>query len=458
MFNLKLAGVALIMALSCCPMAYAQNEQNKTSSSNVNTPESAASSGQKTNSDKGETKAVISEGETIEVSVPTYYGSPARAMLDESVRGITTPSKGTAFGLIQERRVRVKLDTDVLYDSNIFLTKDNTKDDIITRLSPGIYAYTGNESNMFLGFYEADVLIYSKNNPKATRINQVIGGRVDLFKTSPVKINIKDTLRPTSDPATSEIRGFVKRVGNDFAGTVRYDMSPKTSADFTYSQYLEYYLSGDYKGYNYLTHTFAPTFYYHISPKTSLTAEYAFGLTHYMGGKDFNSSYQQGRLGIEGKLTPKSTIFLRSGYQYRVYENSDMKNGQGFVMEGVYDYRLSPKTAVELIVSSNLDESTYSNVGYYRGLNFFAFLNHRLLPNVDVNACGFYIRNDYPHVAEGFDTKRTDNLYGAGGKIAYRYKYWLSFYAGYDFKACYSNIRVFDYIDNIVSGGAKIDF
>lgn len=383
-----------------------------------------------------------------------------KALLDENIRYITVPGKEAEFGLVKEKRVRLKLDSNVTYDTNIFLTKDDTKDDIITHITPGIYAYSGNEKNMYLAYYDADIFIHSKNKQES-RINQVIGGRADLFRTGMMKLTIKDTFKPTTDAATSESEPFVRRMYNDFETKLRYDMSPKTSTALSYKQYLQYYITSGYKSFNYMQHIISPIMYWHVTPKTSVTGEYNLGITHYTGSANYNSVFNQARVGIEGHLTPKSTIYLRTGYQYRIYDESGRKNTQAFVLEGVYDYALSPKTTFEFVAARNIDESIYADVGYFKAINLYVSMMHHIRYNLDLNVTGIYIRNDYPHdtpvTGEG-DIKRSDNLYRAGAKLIYRFRSWIFSYVECVYQTRNSNIRDFGYLDNTITGGINISF
>lgn len=435
------------------------------------TPKNVKTGKTSTSKAKAETKTTIREEAAPEAaiasspqapSIPTYYSEPNKAMLNENVRYAPAPGTGGGFGIMQEHKIRLKLDTDVTYDDNIYLTKEGKVTDVITRIAPGIFGFIGNDQYTALGFYEADVLIYGKGTANdLTHVNQTLGGSVELFKQSRLKVSVHDTLRPTEDPATSEITPFVKRIANDFGATARYDMSPKTSVSLDYGLGSEYYITDSYKGFNYNQHTISPKFWYHLTPRTSLTGTYTLGLTNYTGGANYNSTYNQGMAGIVGVLTPKSTIGLDAGFQYRSYDNSATKDASGFVMRGIYDYLWSPKTSIQLIGSSDINESVYSSVGYFHSYNLYGSISHHILYNLDLNLNGLYILSVYPHAAivSGLgEVQRMDNLFGVGGELRYRFRTWMSAYAGYNFRGNVSNAKAFDYNDNMIHGGVKLDF
>jgi hypothetical protein len=404
-------------------------------------------------------KEIYDKDEEV-IPASTYYIAPTKMLLDEKTRGIQAP-KGTVggYGSMREKMVKVKCDSNVSYDDDIYLTKDDVRGDVVTTLTPGVYGYIGNDEYTAMGFYEADVLIYSRYWQES-RVNQTIGGRVDLFKQGRIKLSLQDSLRPTTDPASSEIAPFTKRVNNNFSANARYDLSPKTTLAVNYDQYLQYYVTDGYKQFSYIQHTIAPTFYYHLTPKISLTGEYDLGITNYMGGANYNSLFNQARAGIEGTLSPKSRVYLRGGYQYRRYYNSDTKNTQAFVMQLGYDYLISPKTTLQVVGSSDINESVWNFNSFYKSYNLYASLTYHMLYNIDIKVNGIYILSDYPHEVNTVDgmRKRCDNLYGAGANIHYNLRTWMSAYAGYDYKFRNSNIRDVEYADNIISGGLKLNF
>lgn len=384
-----------------------------------------------------------------------------KAILDEAVRYIKIPQEGEAFGIVRDKTVRLKLDMSETYDDNIYLTKDNARYDLITSISPGIDAYYSTPDSLYFASYQAEMLIYSWH-PDETRLNQDLETRIELFRNSRFKFRISDSFRPTTDPATSELTEYIKRIANNFVYNMRYDMSDKSSWEINYNQIIQNYLPHSYQNFSYIENEISPIWYWHISPKTSVTCEYDFGIiNYYEGSDDYDSYYHQARVGISGKLTPKSTIFLKAGYQYRIYESPDRKNTQLPVLEGIYQYNLSEKTNIELIAAREINESVYEDAGYYKSINLYAKLSHNLTNSLLLNLSGVYIRSDYPRdtPAENDEyRKRSDNLYGFDGRFEYRFRYWLMAYLGYEYKIRESNIRDFRYKDSKIFCGGKIDF
>lgn len=390
----------------------------------------------------------------------SYADSEDKKVLDERIRYLEAPKEGEAFGVLQEKRVRISFKADETYNDNIYLTKDNSISDYITTLTPQASLYCGSSNNLFYAAYNADAMMYGKKN-KENRINQDIEGRAELFRNSKAKLIISDTFRPTTDPATSETNEFVRRLNNAFDAKLKYDVSDKTALEIDYNQLLQNYLSAGFRDLSYIQHVISPVLYWHLSPKLSATGEYNMGVTSYYEGTNYNSLYYQARGGIQGKLSPKSVIYLKGGYQYRNYESTARKNTQSADFEGVYDYFLSDKTTVHLLGSYGINESVYEDVGYFKSANLYASVAHDLMNSLAFNSSVFYILSYYPKETEsstGELKKRLDNLYGFSANLVYHLRNWISVYAGYEFRIKDSNMRDFEYRNSRVSCGTTISF
>ena len=395
------------------------------------------------------------------LTIPCYpYSETSKAALDEAVRNIKIPAEGGGLGLVQDKKLRFNFAALEVYDDNIFLTKDNTQHDLITSLRPGASAYYGNSKSLYYIAYKAYVLVHTVHTNQ-TRVNQDLEGRIELFRNNPIKLTAMDVFQPTTDPATSETNDFIKRVYNDFKTILKYDLSDKSAWEITYEQILQNYVSLAYEKYSYLEQTVSPVLYWNITPKTSITGEYNIGMMRYYEGTDYGSIYHQARAGITGQLTSRSRIFLKAGYQYRVYETSARKNTQGAVVECGYNYRLSEKTSLEVILGDNINESVYEDAGYYKSLNAYASLRHNLISGLGLNISGVYVRSDYPSDTMGTNgesKRRSDNLYGADVRLEYQPRYWCSMFLGYEFRIRNSNMRDFEYENTRISCGTRIDF
>ncbi|MGB2705779.1 MAG: outer membrane beta-barrel protein [Candidatus Omnitrophota bacterium] len=422
---------------------------------------------EKTGKEEGaeETEPLDISKDVEKVATIVTGGSPKEA-LDEKVRYLRTDS-GWEYDATRQKGIRFKLNTNANYDSNIYLTNTNRKVDVVTHIIPGIYGYYGTPGYLLYGFYDTDIQIYGLH-PKDTRLNQRVGAKILLFRDRPFKLMFSDTFMPTSAPATSEIQPFVKRMNNNFNATARYDISPKTSVAFTYNQLLQNYVYRTYEKYSYFRNSISPVLYWHLSPKTSLTLDYELALTNYYkaakttaaASSNYDSQFHQIRAGIEGDLTPKSKIFFRTGYQHRHYNDSRLKTADAWVLEGVYDWAITPKVGLNFVASHDITESTFEDVGYYKSFNLYASCKWRTFKNLDLTGRGFYVRSNYPHqkLAETERLERVDNLYGAGAELTYNFANWIAIFASYDYKIRTSNFVDYRYKDNQFRWGAKVNF
>ena len=415
-------------------------------------------------------------GESVEFITTPQRGVGKKAILDESIRYLATPEKRERmpylpYDLPYEKGATVKLDSYAVYESNIYSKKDKVKDDYIIYAAPGAYFKYGNENNMFSAFYEAEQVIYTINT-KETRLNQTVGGSLELFKGGKFQITIRDTLRRTARPSSSETTQYIERLPNRLVCKLKYHISPKSAIGFDYRQDLRHYLSSSRKEYSYIKNVFAPIFFWNLSPKLTLIGEYNMGFIDYYEGRPYYSSrFQELRLGAQGKLTPKSSLFLKTGYHYRQYYNHEMgtitkatgnKGAQwGPILEGIYRWTPLETTTFEIIAARHFPESVYRRFGFYTSTNLWVSANRRLADDVNASISGFYIKNEYPGEEptnhQGV-RRRHDSLYGFVTQTDYMFQDWLTLFFSYEFRYRDSNIRKFIYKNNIFSSGIKIKF
>ena len=395
---------------------------------------------------------------------PFREGPRGTSALAEDIRYMGT--LGMMGGAFDDQFLSVKLDTFTEYEGNIYNTKDNTLWDMITHISPGVYINKGTDNNSFKGFYECDQLIYSVYT-KNTRLNQAIGFRTELFQNSPFKIYVRDVLRRTQDPPTSETTEFVDRLPNIFEANIRYDMSPKTFFSLGYKQKLQNYLAHSRMEYSYLKHIINPSFNWRLSPKLTLLAEYNPEFVRYYKGAPYNSISQSVVIGAIGNMTPKSQIYIKGGYEYRMYYNTTIGRKVGNwgtaespILECVYTWMPTVATQFELIASQRIEESVYRGLAYYIDTSAMATIRHKLLLDLAGKTSFFYIRNDYPREVNITNEnqgvrRRHDTVLGFDARLDYTIKTWFNVYAGYEFKQKFSNVRNQEFKDSKIYLGAK---
>jgi putative beta-barrel porin BBP2 len=353
------------------------------------------------------------------------------------------------------KRLSLELDVRETYYSNIYYRKDNPAHDFITNIIPKISGKLENTNHLLEAKYRALVFI-SLRHPLDDRINHEVIVNTELFRMGKIKLSFKNITEPKSSPPSSENTKSVKMLHNYFIGDISYSMSPKTSISMAYSNTLQNYSSGNYEDFSHMQHTLSPAFHYHLSPKTSVFLDYVIGVTRYDGGKNYDSIYNEIGTGIDGKLSAKSLIKLRAGFQYRTYDDQDIENAPSIVLSSEYLHKFSPKTSISLRATSAVNESTYENYGWSRNISLSSTIDHKVFTNLEYSAGLSYSHGGYP--GEDETKPRTDNSYRFHTEIRYQFYKWLESYLGYDFSTRHSNIRSLEYKNHRMEGGIKFRY
>lgn len=405
---------------------------------------------------------IISKEDIVQQGLTSIF--PELSIEDADMDYVIGPLMPTTAPL-PGKRLSFGLSSYETYDDNVYLTKDNTRFDYIVNLLPkasGFYGYEGFGGNVFFVNYRGEMLIYSYH-PDQTRYNQTISGVTALFLRSPLQVTVTDSISFTSDPASSEQTDIIPRVFNRLESIAKYEISPKTAFSFSYKQIIQNYLPSSHRNNSYMLNIVTPLLQWEFSPKTFLTAEYNMGIYDYYkgGNKDKNCIYQQPRIGIMGTLTPKSTIWLKAGFQYREFYEAANKPISGTIFHGIYNYAFSPKTTFELVAAQAINESLYANEDYSNGAYIYSAVLWRPVTYLNFKAGGFYANTKYPHEQSteyGNVVKRADHLYGFTLSGEYIFKDWVSAFAGYEYRIKVSNVRSAEYKNNRISCGLKLEF
>lgn len=397
-------------------------------------------------------------------------GQDAASSVDEALRygreseSISQIKPAAAYKVPYGKWAMIGFDTFVEYNSNVFKTKDGTKQDYILHLAPEARFSYGNPNNNVIMSYRVDQRIYNKFNV-LTNLEQAGGFELNLFQEDLIRVKVRDRAGRTQQPATAEIIQYIDRVPNYFFTEIKYDFTPKATLGFQYNQELQHYLSSAYRENSYFKNVYTPLFEWHYSEKTSLFAGNDFGFVdYYEGHPDFGSDYYEPFTGARVVFNPKLSCLLRGGYQARKYRTKKLADkgilsGPTFVAEA----RWSPSqnSSLSAVVTRYYPESISTDYANYPSTTLFLNLNQNVLSNFLARVSAHIGRSDYPvdTFTRNEGVRRQHNTtYGIRNMLIYFYQRNLSIYMGYEFVMRDSNIRSSDYKYSIVSGGAKLEF
>lgn len=355
-----------------------------------------------------------------------------------------------------------------VYDTNPFRKERNVKYDYIIETAPFIGLNLGDPDSgldaltlNYTLYYYAYLRHRDQNrfdhkvnfDFKAPSLLSIFGKKISL--------NVRDYFHPGTYYSTDESEKYLYQVYNKFETEVAFTVTQKTSLAMGYEHDIQWYIRDNFENFNYQRNMIKPSFYYHVTPKTSIFGGYTFSVIDYYEGGLYESHSNIVRGGIVGELTPKSSIRLETGYEFRDYHSAPYdEDTHRYVLDFAYTNRLSQKTTMVAYAQRSLKESTYRPNPYFLTTMGGLKLNQLITPKLSFALDGSVIYNEYPKkiIVDTPTTKlkkRRDWLYNLESGLTYNITSWFS--AGFEYRLIQriSNVNEQSYIDHIFTTNVK---
>ena len=362
--------------------------------------------------------------------------------------------------------------SEVEFDTNIYLTNNDEKFDVITLLSPSIGLELPIGDHKFSADYEVGFYLFGEYTGE-NYVDQRVRGLATLNFTD-FTVTVEDVYRNFSHRAGSEDTNRVKHQDNNARVGIAAEFD-QLKFDVGYSFGIDDFLSDEiifttpaglvmtYEDKDRMNHTFDGRIAYRFLPKTSLIIDQYFGIINYDSPDCSNSYFIESMIGLQGELKDNLKIDLSGGFRYQDYEPADITVNKDFisgVARGGILYFITDKDLFNVNVERSIYESIYNDMNYYIvnliGLHYSHAFNEKL----SLSLFGKYQYTTYPEEAtQGDETAtRYDHLFGGGCVLRYDVKKWLSFDMRYEYKQRESRFSVFDYVDNVFTIRGTIGF
>jgi len=336
------------------------------------------------------------------------------------------------------------------YDSNIFSSRNDPKDDMI-------YVYEGKIGiersqktyyvRLFYNIGYVENIENEKGNSYYDSQQTEFGYRFDRLS-----INVSNTISPKTRIAVGQrtelgapgatISPITDHARVDF----NYKFSPKTTASFLYDYalfYTPHELSDS--SFNSQTHDFGPRITYALTPKTTIFAEYHWRTIIYFEDQEFRQWTQTLRAGISGRVSPKTAYTFEAAFPVRDYK-SPLDTLEGAALRGSIFRKLTPKLSGSIYGSwdnsvEDLD-TTRSEDRVRTSETYGLKLTWQATPRVDVFADasatfqwsdGFETQIDPYNDTLSFTRSSADDIYQWGVGLNWTPKRYLTIFLGYDY-------------------------
>jgi len=342
------------------------------------------------------------------------------------------------------------LDFVASYDDNVLLKHTDPAGDFSFTTSPGLQLACGQSEHSFIALdytasFERFVRLTSQDaNNQFVKLNA-------QFELHQLTIGVTHLFQDLKGP-NSQIGARIRSLDNITHLDLEYRLSSKTSIGAGYGQYLhDYDLAGLYDSREYTPYV---TLFYHMTPKADLFCRFAYGWVSVDGGP--SATYQEGDIGIRGKLTSKISGAARVGYQHRSF--SDNYGDMNSVVASVdLEALLTRRTTLTLGVSRGINPSPSVMNNSYESTRVDCKLTHRFpRQKVGVWIGGGYERDDYERPVAGVD--RVDDFFDTSVGVTWDATKWMQLSAEYLFWHNDSRLTELGFSRNLASIHARVHF
>ncbi|GEM_PF-1898736 len=379
----------------------------------------------------------------------------------QRLRGAERQARIDALKLLLQRKKRKRFSQTItyqnFYDTNYFNeNRESQKGTIVFHVIPTtMIDLSGDRIKATLQYTPGIEVPARFNESKVKRYyqNAALNFEVPLGKRTFIReyYNLFRGL----DRATSETTNFSLRTDNTINNEIEYFLNKKFSGAFEHSWKESHFTSRTADINDSREHWFLPRFSYYITPKTSLFVQGGGGKT--IGGNgQLNATNWRLSIGVSGRITRKSAIFLNFGGMVKKLSEHPLyvTNHKGPFLELIYLYSAGRRFLPELKITagSATENSFTSGVPLFQAQNFhiephfpitsrFSILSH-----AGIQSNVFGAEHSAPLTGDDNNVRprRRDKLYSLGYGFQYKMRHNISIVLSHDFSLKVSNIHSSD--------------
>ncbi len=374
------------------------------------------------------------------------------------------------------------------YSTNIYRTENDTKGDLTTVITPGIWISLPSNRESRLELETSNTapsgLSISRTKPESFRryqsyflINSDIKTNLEYSDANIVdykadgffQYNLRgglsfdfiDQLRNSHEPyglGVSENQD--KYLSNLFQLILSYDITDKISVRTDYSNFLLQYDDMAIEYADRADNRISGYLFYRIKSKTALFTEVEFmDISYRMSEMDSNELRYF--LGIDWDITEKSKGSFKAGFGNKKFESREFSGGDGsnMALELKLNHTFTPKTSLKLIGLRRTEETTIINtdqfdnsITYYSLVNsitaeYLQIINEKISMNGQLLYSNELYEGEFDYTGAGPE-EREDNKYGFSIGTKYFFREWLTGEVSYIYNIRNSNINGVGYADH----------
>ena len=347
------------------------------------------------------------------------------------------------------------------YDSNVFYEPEfpKTRDDVIWTWTPGVSVNFpfGDQKQYRVGaVYEARLQDFTRNAPH-DNVGQSFGALADFKLTDAIYVKATEEFVDDTARAGTVAAKRVFYTDNRVSPTVGYNWRDWTG-EFQYEHALRRFDASIFNIFEYDNSVFTGRLYRTLAPNFRGLLEYNFSRYHYIKDATRNGDYHQFRMGVVGKLSERTDILGRIGYQDRNYERRGNLFSSEFdkpVGDIRLQHKLTNRTDLDFSYERTAHETTFTANRFYEEHILQGQGIHLFNAKFRGRAGASFARHDFPATAVTglVAVKRKDAIGTAFVGLDYAFRPWMIWNLDYKYERSNSNNSNFDYTNNQVAVG-----
>ena len=333
------------------------------------------------------------------------------------------------------------------YTDNVFNTKDDTKSDFSTVISPGIQLVFPRVKRRYRleVLYQADFERFNRFSSENNADNQKVNAKLEMNFPVGLDVYASDGFRRSHDPRGISLSPELDFYSDNlFSAGAAYSLTDRFRIQLDYSNYI---LSYDAERNNFRNRTdnsFDGYIYYRFMPKTSAFVEYEYVVVDFKESGALNNREHHLFGGITWDVTGKTKGTVKAGYGTQDFDDPSVKGYRGYIMQDSIDHNFSSRDSLKLTGSRSTNETNILGADYFVTTYLSAEYLHRLTGKITANASIGYERDSYRGLS------RDDDTWTAGAGLSYQFKRWLLTEVGYSYTKRNSTVDEFTYSNNTV--------
>ena len=342
------------------------------------------------------------------------------------------------------------------YTSNVFREPEAPKrrDEVLWLWTPGVsvnYPF-GDEKQYRVGaVYEARITEFTRHDDHDD-VGQSLGAVGD-FKFDNLYVNIKEEFVQDAARAGTRRAKRVEYTDQKVTPTIGYNWRDWT-VEGEYTNAIRDFDSATYRAFSYANNAYQVRLLRTLAPSFRGLVDYTFSHYDYAADETRVGHYHQIRTGVTGKLSARTDLTARVGYQNRNYRAHDSQFDIP-VADIRLTHRLTRKTALDFYFHRTTGESSFTNNRAYdekmvQGSGSYVF-NSKFRGRTGASFARREFEN--PATIGAIVSERRDILGTAFVGLDYIFRPWLIVNLDYKYERSNSNNSNFDYTNNIVALG-----